>query len=194
MLLSIKNVRYASLALVSIILLASCNKDNDMVVDLLSNGNVELGVTSPDDWFSLSENDKHDVAWTEEESHSPDKSLSISIETADSTNMALWTQTFNSNIPHGESVTLQLQIKANLIGEGVCIAIRGDDTDFALGNGEQFVSTQGTNSITGNFDWTEFSVTLNRVDSDIKSLSVFLVYLKETSGTVYFDDIRLNSN
>tara|TARA_R110002012_G_scaffold114079_1_gene260346 strand:+ start:163927 stop:164160 length:234 start_codon:yes stop_codon:yes gene_type:complete len=75
-----------------------------------------------------------------------------------------------------------------LSGEGVAVVLRGDD---ASGNMEQFVTTESTEDITGVFDWTEYSIKLDKVDASTKSLLVFLVFSSDTSGEVYFDDISL---
>ena len=45
--------------------------------------------------------------------------------------------------------------------------------------------------ITGTFDWKEQSIKMTKVGENIKSLTVYLVYLPNTTGEVYFDDISL---
>jgi len=192
MIFSIHYTRFILLTLFSIILFSSCKKDDDMVVEFLNNGSLEAGINgSPDDWVFATGNNIYDLDWTTEESHSPSRSLRISTETGDSTNFAFWAQTFNTDIPHGQDVTLNVWIKSELIGNGVSIVIRGDDTDFPDGTAEQFVTTQGSLDISGSFDWSEYSVKLENVDTDINSLTVYLVYLGGTAGTVYFDDVQL---
>lgn len=52
-------------------------------------------------------------------------------------------------------------------------------------------STQGEVPITGLKDWTEYRVTLNEVPSRIESLTVYLLFLPNTTGTVYFDEVSL---
>jgi len=197
MIFSIHYIRFLFLTFFSIILFSSCNKDNepvdeDIVVEFLKNTTLEEGVNGiPDGWFSTDDNNIYELDWTTDESHSPNKSLSITAERGDTTEFAFWGQNFNVDIPHGEDVTLTVWVKSNLLGNGVSIAIRGDDTEFPEGSGEQFASTQGNIDITGSFDWSKYSVTLENVDTDIKSVTVYLIYLPETAGTVYFDDIQL---
>jgi len=84
-----------------------------------------------------------------------------------------------------------VKIKSNLTGDGVSVAIRGDNTTQPTGTGEQFVTTQGTSTISDTFDWTDYSIKLSNVDASTKSLTVYLNYLPNTTGEVYFDDISL---
>ena len=79
----------------------------------------------------------------------------------------------------------------NLDGQGVYIAIRGDDTAPPSGSAEAFATTQGNEQISGTFDWKKFDVTLDKVPSDIKSLTFYLIYGTKTSGSVFFDDVSL---
>ena len=69
--------------------------------------------------------------------------------------------------------------------------IRGDDTYQPSGSAEAFATTQGEIPITGVQDWTEYSVTLGSVPSQAKSLTVYLVFLPQTTGTVAFDAASL---
>jgi hypothetical protein len=79
-----------------------------------------------------------------------------------------------------------------LSGPGVSLAIRGDDTTSLNGSGaEQFSATEGKISISGTFDWKEYQVKMVNVKADIKSLTVFLIYMPGTQGEVYFDDVSL---
>ena len=92
----------------------------------------------------------------------------------------------------GKKITLNMNVKAvNLDGQGVYIAIRGDNTAIPSGAGEVFATTQGNEQISGTFDWKKFNVTLDNVPSDIKSLTFYLIYGAKTSGSVYFDDLSL---
>lgn len=100
-------------------------------------------------------------------------------------------QTLNTDIPTGKSLTLRVRIKGQLEGDGVSIAIRGDDTSNISGVGEQFATTQGPSPISGTFNWTEYGLNLDTIEPNIKSLTVYLIYLPNTTGTVYFDDVSL---
>lgn len=77
-------------------------------------------------------------------------------------------------------------------GSGLFLAIRGDDTNPASGDPEQFVTTQGITTISGTFDWTDYSLMLSSVDASNKILNVFLFYSPNTTGEAFFDDITLS--
>ncbi|NRB51304.1 MAG: hypothetical protein HRU41_26770 [Saprospiraceae bacterium] len=172
----------------------SCEKDDiqdGSANELLSNGDLEIGSGTPNGWFSNAPCPDTELSWTEEEAFSPRKSLKISNPTLESTCFSFWGQSFSTDIPIGKSLSLSVQIKGQLEGEGVSIVIRGDDSPLADGSGEQFVTTQGNSPISGTFNWTEFSIGLGTVEPNIQSITVFLVYLPNTTGTVYFDDVSL---
>jgi hypothetical protein len=171
--------------------LSSCKKDEVSLRQLLVNGNVETGSTVPNGWWNSTGQGKHNITWTDEASFSPKKSLKISTQIVDPSNFSFWAQTISSNLPNGKGVTLMVKIKSNLKGTGVSIAIRGDDASSVNGYAKQFVTTQGTSPISGIFDWTDYSIKLSNVDSSIQSLTVYLIYLGNTTGEVYFDDVSL---
>ena len=154
---------------------------------------MEEGNNDPDYWFKKqSSQSQHN--WSTTEAYSGEKSLHINTETIDSLDFSHWAQIINSNIPVGKDVTLKAKIKSELSGEGISLVIRGDDTEDPRDNdglAEQFITTYGKTEITGNFDWKEYTLKLENVESEIKSLTVFLIYLQNTTGGVYFDDITL---
>jgi len=171
--------------------LQSCSKDDVQPVQIISNEDVETGSTTPNGWWFSSGLNNYNVTWTEEQSFSPKKSLKMSTQTLNSDNFAFWAQTITTNIPVGKDVTLKVKVKSNLVGEGISIVIRGDDSTYPDGSAEQFKTTQGTFPISGTFDWKEQSTRMTKVGENIKSLTVYLVYLPNTAGEVYFDDISL---
>src|SRR6185436_3602573 len=100
-------------------------------------------------------------------------------------------QTMTAIIPHGKNITLKAKIKGNLTGIGASIAIRGDIESPADGGAEQFATTQDQTPITGSSDWQDYSVTLVNINSNIKTITVYLLLLPNTTGEVYFDDLSL---
>jgi hypothetical protein len=86
---------------------------------------------------------------------------------------------------------LKVKAKGNLTGQGISIAIRGDDANSVNGYAKQFATTQGTSPISGTFNWTEYSVKLNNVDASLESITIYVIFLNNTFGDVYFDDISL---
>ena len=174
-----------------IVLFNGCSEDEAQPGQLLTNNDVEAGSGRPNNWWNHTGEDKYNVDWADQESFSGSRSLAISTQTADSADFAFWAQTISTNLPRGRDVTLNVKIKSNLIGEGVSIAIRGDDAVQPTGRAEQFATTQDTSPISGSFDWAEYSVRLANVDASTQSLTVYLIYLESTTGEVYFDDISL---
>ena len=172
-----------------VVLFIGC-KDDDEGIQILTNPDVETGDVLPNGWYLSSGQGKYAVIWTDDESYSPSKSLKISTPVSDPADFAFWGQSITENIPLGEDIVLRVKIKADLIGDGVAIAIRTDDTAPSDYQGEQFATTQG-NTISGTFDWKEYSVKLEEVHKDTKTVTVYLIYLSNTSGEVYFDDIML---
>ncbi len=164
-----------------------------MPTELLLDGNVD-GYNLDSWWQRKSNSDSnHEITWVTEESYSPDKSLKISNQVSDSTGFAFWAQSLYDDIPTGQDVTLKVKIKGNLTGDGVSIVIRGDDYDSWHNNGDlkQFETTEGDTKISGTFDWTEYSLTMTDVTEDVTIMTVYLVYLENTVGEVYFDDASL---
>jgi|GEM_PF-950783 hypothetical protein len=168
-----------------------CTDDELEPGQLISNGNVEAGSTSPCSWWKTDSYGKYNLTSTDQESFSGRKSLNISIQNAHTDAFAYWGQTITTNIPIGMDVTLRAKIKGDLEGEGVSIALRGDDTTSPSGPDAQFISTQYKTKITGQFNWKEYSIKLDNVDSSTQSLTVYLIYLPKTTGHVFFDDISL---
>ena len=119
---------------------------------------------------------------------------SLEINTTDTQNTqgCFWSQTI-TDIPVGKQLKLTAKIKTNdITGMGVSIVIRCDDTATCNGNAEMFTTTEGKVSIVGTNNWTQYQAELtDKVTPNIKSITVFLVVLSGSGGTVWFDDISL---
>jgi hypothetical protein len=173
------------------IVLFSCGKKSDPApLVLLTNLDMEQGTSQPTAWFNFAGNGGA-TTWTTEQSVSPKHSLKISNDVAYSQNIALWSQTYQGAMPVGKDLVLAVKIKGNLIGSGVSIALRADETTTIQSAAKQFSSTEGVTPIGGNFDWTAYQVKLVGLQSSIKSITVYFIYLPNTTGTVYFDDATL---
>ena len=161
-------------------------------VTSLVNGNMESGNYSPDNWwFGSADNSLFSFKWDSSEYLSADHSLNISSDNSGD-KFSFWAQTISANELSGKKLTLNANIKAvSLDGDGVYIAIRGDDSNPPSGSAEVFATTQGNKKISGTFDWKKFNVTLENVPSEIKTLTFYLIYGTKTSGSVYFDDVSL---
>lgn len=193
--MKMKRIFQITLLNLIVILLSSCSsnevKPEIKPKELLVNGSVEIGSLAPNSWWNSNGNGKYDLSWSEEESFTPKKSLKISSKIEVTTSFAFWAQTISTNLPTGKSVTLKVKAKGNLTGQGISFAIRGDDATSVNGYAKQFATTQGTSPISGTFNWTEYSVKLNNVDASLESITIYVIFLNNTFGDVYFDDISL---
>lgn len=73
----------------------------------------------------------------------------------------------------------------NLEGIGVSVAM-----DQLSKDASTFRTTQGRQTISGTFDFIEYSLTAP-FDLNTQTLALYLVMLNETTGTVYFDNISV---
>ena len=185
------------ISIMVISLMSGCGKKEPYVyagVELLENGNMEEGEPGdplPSGWG------KWGQGATEEQlghityiTDSEDDNSYIKIDTITKENNFIYAyQSIENNIPKGKKLKLTVKIKTeNLTGGGAAIAIRCN----VKGKAAQFVSTQWKIPIEGTKDWTTYTVELNeRVRSDIESITAFLLFTSDTSGTVYFDDASL---
>lgn len=173
----------------------SCQKEDDHGLvgkELLADPFMEDGVTVPAAWWSDSEA-TYIKERSREHSVSPDYSLKISTMVSDPVNFASWGQSYTGEIPTGHDVLLSVKVKGvDVEGAGLAIVLRGDDTLYPLGDAEQFISSQSiVFAISGTFDWTTYEVRLPNVKQEIKSLTVYFIFLSNTTGTAYFDDASL---
>jgi hypothetical protein len=173
------------------LLFTRCAKEEAKPQQLLVNGNFENGNTVPTDWGYITEKDIYTGEWSDKEFVSPSKSAKISSLKSDTTVFSFWYPTITGNLPFGKDVTLKVKIKGNITGKGVSIAIRTDDTTIPSGRAEQFITTQNLSPITGSFNWSEKTITLANVKPTSMSITVYFIYLSNTTGEVYFDDAIL---
>lgn len=208
-----KKLLFGAIVFILVItLLSGCGKKEPYVykgVELLKNGDLEEedpGTNFPKGWdkggqAGLDENKKWIKASDEQlaqikyivDEEAGNNYIKIKTDiTADENNFIYAYQAYEDNMPSGKQLKLTARVKTEgLTGEGAAIAISciGAGTDGAA---SQFATTQGKIQITGTQDWTTYTVELTeRVRSDIKIIVVYLLYLPETTGTVYFDDVSL---
>ena len=175
-------------------LLFSCqslNRYPDKEGVLLRNGSFENGFGRPVGWWKMTSQNR--AEWSKNQSYTAERSIAIkSFKAKDE--FSFWAQTIKADSILGEKPILKVFIKTeDLIGKGAAIAIRCDKTITPKGNSEIFYSSEGKNRIIGNTDWVEYSIKLNAmITDDIKSVTIYLILLRETSGTVYFDEISLS--
>jgi len=183
-------MKASTITILVVFLIGGSCKEMDPV-ELIFNGGGELGFGFPSAW------DYHDgwgaykVTWENQPCHSGSRSFHISTN-VQSPDSSFWAQQRCRDIPRGKALTLKAMVKGNLVGPGIRLAIRCDDASSSLiSPGVQFISTEGSSSITGTFDWTEYSVQIAEVSPAATCTWIFLVYLPNTTGEVYFDDVSL---
>ena len=162
-------------------------------VRALKNGGFEVGEPAlPLGWWRGGLGYDHfSFGWLGVESWEGARAVNISRHDASDEDFGFWAQTIFAEGFRGGPATLRVQIKSDLVGQGVSVVIRGDDSLRPLGNAEAFATTQGRIPITGSQDWTEYSVTMSEVPFAMESLTVYLVFLPGTTGTVSFDGVTL---
>ncbi|MBN1798317.1 MAG: FecR domain-containing protein [Spirochaetales bacterium] len=160
-------------------------------VYLPTNAGVEKGVGIPDGWYKSESADV--FSWTDDAAHTGNKSIKIASATQ-SSKMYAWSYTLTENLPFGKQLTLKVFVKTEKVtGQGICLILRADDTRTPSGEAEMFVITQGIRIIRSSQDWTEYSLSFFQpLASDMKSITINLIYLPPTKGEVYFDDITLS--
>ena len=165
----------------------------DAGVTSVTNGGVESGEENPDNWwFGSGDYNAFKFNWNDAVYSSPYHSLEITSK-GSGDKFAFWAQTISAEQVVGKSITVNVKAKtSDFSGNGVYVAIRGDDTLLPYGSAEVFKTTQNIETHTGDFDWTTISVTLDSVPANIKSITVYLLYGTETAGTVYFDDLTMD--
>lgn len=163
---------------------------------LLSNGDVESGQSSPSAWVSGG-SAPQDFAfeWADGTGASGTRSLALSPAAGPTTDFAFWTQTVDVSSPVGMTFELSVDVKLeDVLGDGIAVAIRGDDTAQQNLVAEVFATTQGRVTVSGSQDWTTLSVKLNSVPKEVDKITVYLLYLPNASGKAYFDDATLSAS
>lgn len=144
-------------------------------------------------WHGGLESQLYAFEWSTEHAASPTHSLKLEKTTGENASFGFWAQTIRADSLVGGGVTLTASIRLRGVqGEGVAIAIRGDDTPLPSGEAEVFATTEKEVQITGSWGWAPYSVTLPDVPPEIQSITVYLIQLPGTRGSVYFDDIDLS--
>ncbi|MEL7534843.1 MAG: hypothetical protein AAFN10_26295 [Bacteroidota bacterium] len=156
---------------------------------MLENNDFEESANDYTGWFA--NNSSGTVAISREESRSGDQSI-ILRSLASGNSIGFIAQNFRE-FEVGKRVKLSAYIKLKeLEGEGLSIVVRGD-TDDLNPAAEWFHTTQGKVLITGDHKWQEYTLTTEDVIPDnITNLTVYVVYLNNTSGSAWVDDISLN--
>ena len=158
----------------------------------LANGDFETGSDTPEHWWwGGASTSKFAFAWAATGGHTGSRAVSISRPVASAQDFAFWAQTINPTAFLGGPVTLRVRVRPELVGPGVSLVVRGDSTRRPSGFADAFATSQGVTTISGSSGWAERTVTLSRLPTGMQSLTVYLVYLPGTSGTVHLDAVTL---
>jgi hypothetical protein len=179
--------------LLTFLILAGYEKDvqtsakKEIPSQLLGDPDVEL--ISGKYWVSNSDTADFIMIRADDTFHSPTHSLKISKTIPDSLNTAYYSQVYSGEIPAGRNLTLQVHVKClNIEGDGASLLLLCNNAnDSTL----QFAGTEGDINITGTFDWTSYKLNIIDLKKEVRKIYVFLFYLPNTTGTIYFDDITL---
>jgi hypothetical protein len=160
---------------------------------LLSDADME---SSSSPWWSGGNSPRDFIpGWSTTEAVSGTHSLSLRDAAGRTGFFSFWAQTITVSDPSRMTLELSVAIKvAELQGEGVAIAIRGDDASLRNGDAEAWATTRGSTLVRGTQDWTTYSVQLGGLEAAIDQITVYLMYLPNSSGTVYFDDAVLSAS
>jgi len=161
-------------------------------VQLFTNTNVDAGTNTPTGWWLNGNGTTAVFIWSNQVAFSGTHALEIACASA-ITAPAYWGQSVTQNIPFGRNLTLTVRVKGNLSGDGAAVAIACLNATSTT-QAQQFSTSQGSSSMSGNFDWTSYTAKLAGVHNDISEIRVYLMMLPGGSGQVYFDDISLTAN
>lgn len=161
---------------------------------LLENGDVELGTTLPDRWRTGgSSAQDFALEWADGVASSGIRSLSMRPAVGPTDAFGFWAQTIEVSNPVGMTFELSVDVRLeNVQGDGISLAIRGDNSALSKCCAEAFATTEGRVSISGTQDWTRHVVKLNSLPAGVDRITVYFVYLRSSSGTAYFDDATLS--
>jgi hypothetical protein len=105
--------------------------------------------------------------------------------------LSYWWQTISSpTIPVGKKLVLKAKVRLDgVTGGGVALALRG--TQKGRSGAVFFETTEINTPIRGTSDFTDYALILDSYPGSVDEIQVFLIYLRNTTGTAYFDDISL---
>ncbi|MBN1798105.1 MAG: FecR domain-containing protein [Spirochaetales bacterium] len=138
--------------------------------------------SGPEEFFSLSSE------------HAFNGSHALKIALPDPTSeIFAWHLTLTKNLPVNNKLSLKIRVKTHMLqGQGAALAVRADETVFPSNRILLYNTTRDQIVITGSSDWQEYTLALKgKIPANTKSISIYLLYLPRTTGSVYFDDIRL---
>jgi hypothetical protein len=135
-----------------------------------------------------------DGAYSLDVHSTPPYALRIGCSSASNTSIfSYWFQTVNAPpLPAGKRLVLKAKVRVDDVkGQGIALVLRGDR------NGQSqpvfFSTTENNTLIRGTSDFTEYTLMTEPITGSVDRLQVFMVYLRNTTGTAYYDDITLTA-
>lgn len=192
-------MKYLTWIILASIFFLGCNKEDDDGGTPGPTGPIELANTGLEDinnglpvgWWSNP--GPYELFTTDTTAFNGAYSAGLTSNDSTAQDFGFWAQTITDNIQVDKKLRLRVNIRAeNVVGEGASIVIRGDNTLVPQGPAELFITTQDDLYIGGTHNWKEYRVALeDPITSDIQSITVYVILLPNTSGTIFFDDIIL---
>ncbi|GAB3549983.1 hypothetical protein [Spirosoma fluminis] len=170
-----------------------CKKDNNSPAPATNN----VVTFSEVDWLFYPSNFSQDNPNNYVNTHqSSGNSYSLSLsatEIKDTSTFSYWVAGYQpgNELTIGKTLTLRAKVRLdNVQGEGISLALRGDTR---VQTAALFTSTQTQKVIRGAADFTEYALRLPYTKS-VDLLSVYLLLLPKTTGTVTFSDVSVEVN
>lgn len=181
-------------------LLLSCTDEAvapPIEVDLLMNGSFELGSDgTPTGWLPTVNPDTEDhvdLTWTDGDSHSGERSVSIAIRGDHPVDAGLfaynWRQDVNDGFTVGESYQLSVWVKAEQLSETAWITVIFENSEQ---QNIDAATTQFAHIIVGTVDWTHITGSFT-IPSGTAQMVVRagIAAPSNAGGTVWFDDLAI---
>lgn len=116
---------------------------------------------------------------------------SLKISATETSEFSFWRYRLTpEGIEQGSRLVMEVDIQLeNVTNDGIYIAIRGDSADDVV----FFNTTQGRTTINGTSSFTTYTVEIPYYIETVETINLFLILSGDSTGTVYFDDIKLIS-
>ena len=195
-------MKTSSLVLIASTFLFSCSHEVPAPVQLIVNGDVESGITSPAHWFAVTTT-AYASDWLSAGGFANGHGLHLSATTAATGDPGSWVQFLQVAELTGKQLTLSAKIKTTAIsGTGITMGMLADNegtyrlttqniTSFPSSTAAQFTIMPAGTITAGTADWKSYSVVLPNIQKNVDFITVYLTMSSGTTGDVYFDDVSL---
>ncbi|MFD2934895.1 hypothetical protein [Spirosoma flavum] len=196
------------LLLLTAAIMNACKKEDaqpltQTVANVLTNSDFEI--TPYQDWtnnlgkISTTNPTNYSVSYSTEAASSPSHSIKVTCSAAPNDSTYQYMQqilyTATTPIPAGAKLTMKVKIKmVNIQGNGIALAMGGNQGASAKYASAFYTSTEGKTSIVGTNEFKEYTLTFDAFPANATSMYVLLFFLPKTTGTAYYDDASLSIN